>query len=133
MLLDLDKCVEMANEYLQQDSPKAPAYRLPTKLIEDCLAFFAGTEELAAEKMRALHDVLVAASEVNRCLDLVNEVRGRNIPDGPLPAGLRKSQAVSSEVSRARLKCEVVLEHAPKIRQAANAALERLKISQDFD
>jgi hypothetical protein len=133
MLLDLNKCEELAREYLEQSSPKAPAYRLPTELMEQCLNWFAGTSKLGEPEMRALHDVVIAANEVNRCLDLVTEVRGKDIPDGPLPAGLRKTQAVSSEINRSRLKCEIVLERAPKVREAASIALERLTLWREFD
>ena len=126
MLLDLDKCEELAMEYLKLETPKTPAYRMPITLMKDCLSWFAGAGKLKADEMRALHDVVMAAEEVNRCLDLVHEARTREVPDRGLPPGMLRSMAVNSEVGRANLKCQTVVESAPTVRAFANAALLRL-------
>lgn len=117
MLLDVDKMEECASEYVKKDSPKAPAYRLPTDMLHGCLLWFSDGMKLTPAEIRELHELYSDAMEVNRCLDYTHDVAS---------AGGDNRLGMMAQVGRVREKCQNVLVQIPKARAVAKAGIARM-------
>jgi hypothetical protein len=114
----------IAREYVRDDTPKAPSYRLPTAFTEACILWFAEGTKLSADELRELHTACISAQEVNRCLE---EAIGVSLTPRAEYGG--SSQWLTFAVTNhAKLKCENLLAQVPKARTVATKAIERMTV-----
>jgi hypothetical protein len=130
MLLEIRYAKECADEYLTKSAtkPLAPAWRLATAFYTDGIAWLAAERVLEDDDVRALHRLFVSVSEVNRCLDLIEDYRHVSVPPEEAQPKLTPELVfAANETGRIRKKCQHVLERLPAAKQAVENRLREFR------
>jgi hypothetical protein len=127
MLLEISYAKECADEYLTKSAnkPFAPAWRLATEFYTTGLAWLATERVIELGDIQSIHRLYVSISEVNRCLDLVEEYRHVTVRSGTESDSPELTRA-ANETNRLRTKCNHVLERLPAAKEAVERRLTEL-------
>ena len=122
ILFEIDHAQECGEAYVQEAADRpiwSPAYRVDSDFMREGLPSLAEHRALRESESRDVHQLLIYANEVNRCLDQIAALTPRIHED-------ETAKRATRETGRARSKFKRILEQVPLARKAVKQALERL-------
>lgn len=99
-------CAKRVTTYVEEDSPKSPAYRAPMEAYAAALPVLLLDGNLTEDEVTAIEEFYARVGDFNRCLEYVHHARIADIPGAHTTAENR----LREEIARAEKKAKNVLD-----------------------